>query len=194
VSHVPGTSSASVLAALQDAVNSGAFNGHLQDDALTVGAMGLASATSGKLTASASGGNGAPQQQSSSATQEGVSSGAAAGIAIAVIFIFFGIVGGYFYYTKNIAGRDRKATELFSGTNIMFGGSSGGFDNRRPTAGLGTFGDVHNRDSGSSAGLYGEQYPSLSSGTRTNPLRDRIPDPAQFSARRLGGLAGHEDL
>jgi len=190
VSHAPGTSSQTVMTALKNSVvneDGKVFNGNLQDSALSVGAMGLASAqTNGKITIKiikAASNN--PQPNSSSSAPQGVSSGAAAGIAIAVIVIVIGLVAAYYYYTKNLAGRDRKATELFSGTNAMFASS---FDPRRPTAQLGHFGDVHRE-----SGPYGEDYPTLA-GSRSNPLRDQIPDPTKFQGRRIGGLASHEDL
>lgn len=196
ISHVEGTSSQSVAAAFTAAVNDGKFNGDLQEAGLNVGAVGLADASSGKITVrtkNTGGGSSSQQQQSTGTTDEGVSPGGAAGIAIAVIVIVMGLGAGYFYYYKNVTGRrDRKTTEIFSGTNAMFGMRTfGESSQRRPTVGLGNFGDVH-RDS-MSAGPYGEEYPTLS-GTRTNPLRDQIPDPNKFAGRRIGGLQSHEEL
>lgn len=185
---VSGLTTMQVMADLEAAVLDGTFNEDLQTAALNMGAKGFEGATSSSITVKATPSQSGGRVTSSTAGTQAVSPGAAAGIAFAIIFAVLALGSGLYYYKKRNIGRgEERAIEMYATKNAMFGGvmgGGGGFDPRgsRPTAHLGSFGDLH--QDRSSTGSYGENT-GLSI-TR----KDNIPDPMQYTGKRLQGLQG----
>ena len=176
----------SIMGSLKNAVKTGKFSGYLQEAAASTKppATGFESAQSSSIKTTLPPSSGGGNSASSSGKSQALSSGAAAGVAFVVIFLVGALGAGFYIYRKRInrgRGINDRAIEMYDTKNAMFGGMGGGggrFD--QGPVHLGNFGDLH--QDRSSTGSYGEN-----TGLSIN-RKDNIPDPMQFTGKRLGGL------